>query len=100
MTRAFLAPSLLALLLVSCGHQDVPTVASPAQTNGLFVVTTQAEKQPTVSVENKSQTPLRLLLNRSDGTALTLDVPAFAERKITVDTGHYEAKVIDVTGKV
>jgi hypothetical protein len=53
-----------------------------------------------VVVENKSDAELRLLLNRSDGSVLNLDVAPHSNGKISVTPGHYEAKVLDRAGRV
>jgi hypothetical protein len=95
----FLFFVMLAALATGCTKPTVPAAEVPYR-SGLFMVSAQAQQQPTVVVANNSEANLRMLLNGKDGKALTLDVAPFSEARMDVAPGHYEAKVMDMAGAV
>lgn len=104
--KARLALLAFALALAGCVHRKAPDiplstmqVQAPVQ-QGLFMVSAQKQRRPTVVIANNSSVALRMLLNQSDGTLFKLDVSAHSEGRIDVPKGHYEAKVYDVGGRV
>ena len=97
--------SISAALVLGCSRRIVTVsapkleVPQPIQ-EGIFVVTSQRKKEPTVVVGNNSSVSLRLLLNPAEGKPITLDVPPNSEGHVVVPKGHYEAKVFNLDGKV
>jgi len=99
--RLFAFSVACALLVYGCSPRTETVAKTPEPAaSGLFQVIRQGEKEPTVVVVNQSDADLRLLLNRSDGTTLKLDVGPNSEGKLTVPVGHYDAKVLDRKGRV
>lgn len=97
----FLPVAGLLVLLAGCGNSAPQAeVQKSSAPGGFFQVVSQAQKQPTVLVVNKSEATFRLLMNRSDGKVLQLDVGPYSQAQMEVQSGHYEAKVLDVDGRV
>lgn len=98
--KAAITSLLAALVLAGCRTAAPPlTVATPTH-EGIFIVSGQNQREPTVTVANDTDAILHLLLNGSDGNALELVVQPRSKGKLDVPKGHYEAKVYDDAGKI
>jgi len=92
----------LFLLIFAAGCQSAapPITAAPPTRQGIFMVSGQDKREPTVVVSNDTDATLHLLMNNSEGKALELVVQPRSVGTLDVPKGHYEAKVYDDAGKV
>jgi hypothetical protein len=89
----------LLAIVTGCAPR-VPSLSAAPVHQGIFLVTAQQQAEPVVEVENETPVTLHLIMNRSDGKVVTLDVWANSNGHVDVPTGHYDAKVFDTTGQI